>query len=167
MNSQFLLEKLENSEEYKKFMKENEDAYFCSGFFDIDLAEKNSKNKYHFDFFVPSSKKTFSFEIENGIKLVPLERDYEIVLKKVSMKNHFDLDEVKNMILEEMEKKKINNKLQKMIFSLQNKEGKDFLIGTIFLSGLGLLKVDIDINSNQITEFEKKSLFDMMKIVRK
>ena len=167
MNSQFLLEKLEHSEEYKKFVKENKDAYLCSAFFIIDLSEKNPENKYHFDFYIPSSKKTFSFETENGIKLVPLERDYEIVLDKISMKNHFDFDEIKEKILIEMELNKIKNKIQKMIFSLQNKDKKDFLLGTIFLSGLGLLKVNFDIAEKKITDFEKKSLFDMMKIVRK
>ncbi len=166
MNSQFLLEKLYSPDEFKKFIKENPDAYLCSGFFDID-AEKGLDNKYHFDFYVPSSKKTFSFEMENEIKMVPLERDYETILDKVLMKKHFDFDKLKEKILIEMELKKINSRIQKMIFSLQNKEGKDILIGTIFLSGLGLLKVDIDINSNQITEFEKKSLFDMMKIIKK
>lgn len=169
MNSHFLLEKLENSEEFKKFKKENPKAYLCSGFFIIDLAEKNPEDKYHLDFYVPLSKKTFSFELENGIKLVELERNNieEKILDKVSMKKNFDFDKIKERILIEMELKKITNKIQKMIFSLQNKEGKDFLIGTIFLSGLALLKVDIDISNNQITDFEKKSLFDMMKIIKK
>ena len=54
-----------------------------------------------------------------------------------------------------------------MIFSLQNKDGKDFLIGTIFISGLGLLKINVNLEGNIITEFEKKSFFDMMKIIRK
>jgi hypothetical protein len=167
MNSQFLFEKVQNSQEFKKFKKENKDAYLCSGFFVVDFESKDSDNKYHFDFYIPSSKKTFSFELENEIKLVPLERNDEQILDKVLMKSHFDFDKLKEKILIEMELKKITNKIQKMIFSLQNKDGKDFLIGTIFLSGLGLLKVDIDIASNQITDFEKKSLFDMMKIIKK
>lgn len=166
MNSQFLFEKLEDSEEFKQFIKENPGAYLCSGFFIIDM-DKNSENKYHFDFYVPDSKKTFSFELENGIKLMPLERNDEVIMKKVLMKDHFDFDELKEKIMTEMELKKINNKIQKMIFSLQNMDGKDFLLGTIFLSGLGLLRADIDIQENQITDFEKKSLFDMMKIVKK
>jgi hypothetical protein len=65
-----------------------------------------------------------------------------------------------------MELKKITNKIQKLIFSLQNVDKKDVLIGTIFLSGLGLIKVDVDLAENIFTEFEKKSLFDMIKIVK-
>ena len=167
MNSQFLLEKLESSDEYKKFISENKDAYLCSGFFVVDLDEKVPEDKFHFDFYVPSIKKTFSFELENGIKLVELERNSEAVLEKVSMKNNFDLDKLREKILIEMELKKITNKIQKLIFSLQNVDKKDVLIGTIFLSGLGLIKVDVDLAENIFTEFEKKSLFDMMKIMKK
>lgn len=166
MNSQFLIEKLENSEEYKKFVKENPDAYLCSGFFIIDL-EKNPTNKYHLDFYAPSSKKIFSFDLKEGIKLVPLEKNDEKVLDKVLMKKNFDFDKIKKKIMTEMELKKIKNKIQKMIFSLQNKDGKDFLLGTIFISGLGLLKVNIDLFENIITDFEKKSFFDMLNIIRR
>ncbi len=167
MNSQFFIEKLNSSEEFKKFKKENPNAYLCSGFFVIDIESKDSDNKYHFDFYIPSSKKTFSFELENGIRLIPLERNGEQVLEKISMKNHFDFDEIKEMIMKEMEYNKINNKIQKMLFSLQNVKGKELLIGTIFISGLGILKANINLSENKITEFEKKSFFDMMKIIRK
>jgi hypothetical protein len=166
MNSQFLLEKLEHSDEYKKFIEENFDSYLCSGFFDID-ADKNTENKYHLDFYVPSKKKTFSFELEKEVRLVELERNDEKVLDKVPMKNNFDLDRIKEKILIEMEVKKINSKIQKMLFSLQNIEGKDMLLGTVFLSGLGLLKVNFDIANQKITDFEKKSIFDMINIVRR
>lgn len=166
MNSQFLIEKLESSEEYKKFMKENPTAYLCSGFFDIG-ADNDSANKYHFDFYIPGSKKTFSFNLEDGVKLIELERNDEQILDKVLMKDNFDFDKLKEKILIEMELKKVTNKIQKMLFSLQNKDSKDFLIGTIFLSGLGMLKLNFDISENLITEFEKKSIMDMMKIIRK
>jgi len=166
MNSHFLLEKLESSDEYKQFISENKDAYLCSGFFVVDLSEKNPENRFHFDFYVPSTKETFSFELENDMKKVKLERTDDVVLGKVSMKNNFDFDKLKEKILIEMELKKITNKIQKMIFSLQNVYGKDVLIGTIFLSGLGLIKADIDLEENIFTEFEKSSLFDMMKIVK-
>ena len=165
MNSQFLLEKLNSSEEFGKFIKENPKAYLCSGFFAIDL-ENSANSQYHFDYFVSESEKTFSFELETGIKLVPLER-YGQVLKKVFMKNHFDFDEIEKIILREMEMKKIKNKIQKMIFSLQNLEGKDMLLGTIFVSEFGMIKANIDLKEKRITDFEKKSFFDMMNIMRK
>lgn len=166
MNSQFLFEKLEDSDEYKNFIKENPKAYLCSGFFIIDM-DKNPENKYHFDFYVPENKKTFTFELETGIKLVPTERTDEVILEKVSMKDHFDFDELKELTLNEMAANKVTNKIQKMIFSLQNRDGGDVLFGTIFLSGLGLIRMNFDLEKNKVTDFEKKSLFDMMKIVKK
>lgn len=167
MNSKFLIEKLESSEEFKKFRKENPDAYLCSGFFVIDLENKEQDDKYHFDYYVPESKKTFSFEIENGIKLVELERNDEKILEKVSMKEDFDFDRIKEMISAEMELKKINNKIQKMLFSLQNLENEDILLGTIFISGLGLIKTNIDLKEKRVTDFEKKSLFDIIKTIKR
>jgi len=165
MNSQFLLEKLNSSEEFKSFEKENKDAYLCSGFFVIDR-ENETGNQYHFDFFVPESGKSFSFELEQGVKLVPLER-YGQVLEKIEMKNHFDFDWIEKIISAEMEMNKIKNKVQKMIFSLQNINGRDVLLGTIFVSGFGMIKANIDLKEKRVTEFEKKSFFDMLNIMRK
>lgn len=182
MNSQFLLEKLNSSDEFKKFMEENKDAYLCSGFFVIDL-ENNANNQYHFDFFTAKTGKTFSFELENknlqqvlnssgnptgvdGVKLIPLER-HEQRLEKVGMENNFDFDGIEKMISTEMEMQKIRNKIQKMIFSLQNLEGRDVLLGTIFISGFGLIKANIDLKEKRITDFEKKSFWDMLNVMRK
>jgi hypothetical protein len=169
MNSQFLLEKLENSEEYKKFIEENKDSYLCSAFFIIDFETHPPENKFHFDYYIPSSKKTFSFEleVENEIKLTELERFDEKILEKVSTDKHFDFDEIYEKIKKEMEVQKMSNKIQKMIFSLQNFENKEMLFGTILISGLSLIKMTFDISEDKITEFEKKSFFDMMKIMKK
>ena len=166
MNSQFLIEKLESSDDYKKFIEENPKAYLCSGFFDIDV-NNTSENKYHFDFFIPSKKKTFSFELETG-KIAELERNYEEkILDRVLLKKNFDFYKIEEKIAIEMELQRVKNKIQKMIFSLQNFEGKDTLFGTILISGLALIKMTFDISENKIEEFEKKSFFDMMKIVKK
>ena len=167
MNSQFLFEKLEASQEFIDFKKKYSDAYLCSGFFEISLEEKALDNRYHFDFYIPSEKKTFSFELENGVKLVELERNDEKFLQEVQMDVSFDFDELQELILKEMENQKINNKVQKMIFSLQTKDKKEVLYGTIFLSGLSLLRLIISLPEKTISEFEKKSFFDMMKIIKK
>ena len=165
MNSQFLLEKLKASDEFKKFMKENKNAYLCSGFFVIDLENKETGNQYHLDFFVPESKKTFSFELEKGVKLVPLER-YEHALEKIS-DFEFDFDEIEKIISREMEFRRINNKIQKMIFSLQNIKRKSMFLGTIFVSGFGMVKAEIDLKEKRITDFEKKSFWEMLSIMRR
>ncbi len=168
MNIQFYLEKLNSSEEYKKFKEENPDAFFCSAFFVIDKTNSKSQdNRQHFDCYVPSKKKIFSFQLENRIKLVPVEMIDEKILPQILLNYDFDFEEMEKIITEEMGKQKIKNKIQKIFFSLQNLDGKDFLIGTIFISTLGLLKINIDISEKKVTEFIKKSFFDMIKITKK
>ena len=162
MNLQFYFEKVYNSEEFEEFKKENPSAFLCSGFFVLD--KEGNDNKQHFDFFIPEDKKIFSFQIEKGIEKVPIEMVDEKIPSKVSDNVDFDFLEIEKMIESRMFDEKIKNKIQKILFSLQNIEGKNFLVGTVFISGLGLLKVNIDIDEKKITDFEKKSFFDMLKV---
>jgi len=164
MNFQFYLEKLYSSPVFKNFMKENPKAYLCSGFFTIDKEGKD--NQIHVDFYVPDSKKMFSFRLEKAIKKIPV----EIMTKKIPLEIKLDFDfnfeEVEEIIVNEMKNQDIRSKLRKIIFSLQNINGKNFLVCTVFTSLLGLLKVQIDLKKKKIILFEKKSFFDLMKRVK-
>mgnify|MGYP001250691031 CR=1 FL=1 len=175
MNLQFYLEKLSHSEEFKKFMKKNPSAYLCSGFFVFD--KKGSDNKQHFDYCIPNSKEMFSFQLETinlseknleqkGTEVVSLEIMEDKIPKEI-LKYDFDFDDIEKMIQEEMKKQGIKNNIQKILYSLQNYEGKDQLICTIFISMLGIIKIRIDLSNKKVIEFEKKSLFDIIKVTKK
>ena len=168
MNFQFYFEKLVQSKNFKNFIKENKDAFLCSAFFAVD--KKGEDNKQNIDYFVPSLNKMFSFklELDREVELVPVE-DFGENFKpeKIPDNLDFDFNYIEKLIEGEMFEKKINNKIEKLLFSLQAKENKNYLLGTIFISGLGLLRVKIDLDDKKIVEFEKKSFFDMMKIVKK
>ena len=161
MNIQFYMEKLFSSKEFKEFIEKNPDAYLCSGFFVIDKEGKD--NKQHFDYYVPNENKMFSFQLESEVKIVPIELIDKETSKKIP-KPDFDFDNIEKMIREEMKNQNIKNKIQKLMFSLQNFNEKDFLICTVFISMLGILKVNIDLSNEKITEFEKKSFFDVLKV---
>jgi len=165
MNLNFYLEKLHDSEEYQDFMLENPDAYMCSGFFVMDFEKEDHQR--HIDVYAPTLKKVFSFKLENGIERIPIDTFDNKTPKKLSFGYDFDLDEVEKMIKEKMAEEKVKSRIQKILLSLQNLENKDLLTATVFVSGLGMLKVNIDPLSKKITDFDKKSFFDMMKIVRK
>ncbi len=166
MNFQFYLEKLLKSKEFQRFKKENKNAFLCSGFFVID--KKGQENSQNLDYSIPSSKKMFSFKLNGKIELVPIENYGENVeLEKISEKIDFDFDNIEDLILNKMEAEKIKNRVDKLLLSLQTRDKKNYILGTIFISGLGLLRAKIDLNEMKIIEFEKKSLFDMMKIVKK
>lgn len=165
MNLQFYIEKLKHSEEYNKFMKENPDAYLCSGFFIIDKENlKNPDNKAHLDVYAHSKEKMFNFQLDGETKLLPVEMfKGNLIPTKIKANSKLDFEEIENMIYDKMEKQGIKNKLQKIIMILQNKDKKDFWICTVFISGFGLLKVNIDDASGKIILFEKKSFFDMLR----
>lgn len=166
MNFQFYMEKLHHSEEFQKFIKENPDAYFCSAFFTKD--EEGKDNKIHVDYFIKEKlDRIFSFEIENDCKKVEVETYDHKIPEKVEGDVDFDFDEVEKLIRGRIEEEKIKEKFERMMFSLQKLDGKDFLVGTVFVSMLGMLKINIDISDMKITFFEKKSLFDMVKIIKK
>jgi hypothetical protein len=169
MNFQFYLEKLFASQEFENFKKEHPEAFLCSGFFSIDKQGKD--NKQHLDYFIPSLKKYFSFKLDqNPIELMLVEEIAEEDLgtpERISDNYNFHFDEVEKLISERMEQEKIKNEIHKIIFSLQNKGKKDFLIGTVFLSGLGIIKVLVNLQDKSLDEFEKKSFFEMVKVIKK
>ena len=66
-----------------------------------------------------------------------------------------------------MQHENISKKIEKIIWSLQNRNGKNYLIGTIFISGLGMIKVSFDLDEKELREFEKKSFFDFIKVLKK
>ena len=86
MNFQFYVEKLFASGDFQEFMKENKDAYPCSGFFMVDRENmKNPGNQAHFDFYVPSINRMFSFKMEEGVQKVSVElSDPDYAINKAS-----------------------------------------------------------------------------------
>jgi hypothetical protein len=164
MKFQFYYEKLTNLDEYQKFLKENPQAYFCSAFFVLDKKEKN--NKVHFDFYIPEGPKMYSFKLDNKPEFANIENFDPRIPEKLQMNFEFDLIEIEELIKKEMEKRKIKGEIQKLLFSLQRLKEKNYLLATVFISNMALLKVTIKLPENKITEFEKKSLFDMIRLIK-
>lgn len=165
MNLQFYHEKISESDEFQKFMNENKNAYMCSGFFVIDKEGKDSKQ--HFDYFIPEDKRAFSFQSANeGVKIVQLESFGEKTPEEIQMLE-VDFDETEQIILEEMKNNKLNNKIQKILISLQRLDGKETLLCTVFITMMGIVRLNIDLQTKKAEGFEKKSFFDILQVVKK
>jgi hypothetical protein len=108
--------------------------------------------------------KMVSFKLENNCELEALEFIDEKPLKKLDLSIDFDFKEIEKMIEARKEKEKIKSEIQKYLFSLQNSETGHILVGTIFISMLGMLHVKVDLDKKEVVELEKKSFFDIMKI---
>lgn len=167
MNFQFYKEKLMDSEEYKKFVKDNPKAFPCSGFFILDREKDGATNQVCFDFWLPSEEKMFSFRVDKKLELTPVGNFDKRGFEEISLDYDFELEDFEKLILEKIEKEKINGKIHKLLFSLQRLDGKDFFVVTIFLNNLALIKTNIDVEKREITSFEKKSFLDMLKIIKK
>ena len=79
----------------------------------------------------------------------------------------FDFEKIKKLIDEKMVEEKINSKIQKILLSLQKSVGKTALIGTIFISGLGIIKIVIDLEKMELVEFKKRSFLDIVNVFKK
>lgn len=168
MHFQFYLEKLLASKEFNDFRSENKDAFSCSAFFVVDREKsKVPQDKQHFDYFVPSESKMYSFSLEDGVKKLPVEMYGHAAPEKISLDYDFDFDDVERIIKERMATEKTKGNITRILYSMQHLDGKDYLVGTLFLSMLGMLKVHYDIEAKEIVLFEKKSLMDMIQITRK
>jgi hypothetical protein len=165
MDLKFYLEKLHSSKEFKEFIQNNKKAYLCSGFFLLDL-EKDT-NEIHFDYFVPKEDKIFSFKINSEIKKVPIENLNKKIPKELLLNCNLNFKEIVKILSKKIEIEKIKSKMQRILLSLQNDGKKNFLIGTIFISKLGIIKMGFDIYNKKLLYFEKKNFFDMFKILKK
>jgi len=173
MNFQFYLEKLHNSDAFKEFISKNSEAYFCSGFFSLDVSDGRD-NQRHIDYYIPLTKKIISFKLdsEDGVKDISQEARFDVegdftVPEKLNENIDFDLNEIQKLIEEEIVKQKLETKIGKILVSLQRLEEKNLLVCTVFVSRFGLLKVNLGLESEngglEITQFGKKSLFDLVR----
>jgi len=168
MDFQFYLEKLKSSGIFKEFMKKNPKSYLCSGFFTSD--KKGSDNQQHLDYFDPESKKMFSFKLDqNPIGLLPVE-NFVLTKKnppiKLSEDLNFKFEEIEKSLQERMQREKISKKIEKILLSVQRTREGDFLIGTIFISNLGMIKISYDLQKKEFIIFQKKSFFDLIRRVK-
>ena len=167
MNFQFYLERLYNAKDFQKFLKENKKAYPCSAFFVINKENPNEKNQQHFDYYIPSTNKMFSFKLEEDCQRTPIEVRDQKTPEKISMNYDFDFNEIEEIIKNKMQEEKVTEKIQKILLSLQHLKEKDYFIGTVFISSMGIISLHIDIEEKKIILFEKRSLLDMIKIIKK
>ena len=166
MNFQFYLEKLKDSEPFKHFILENSDAFLCSAFFVID--KKNGNSQQHMDYYLPSSKELVSFCVsdscqKNPAGMIDKERKFEVIPENLDI----EFEDVEKLVFDEMAKKEIKKEVEKVLLSLQSKEGKTFILATIFISTLGMISATINLEKMELENFEKKSFFDLMNVFKK
>jgi hypothetical protein len=161
MKIQPYIEKLNSSPEYKKFMKENSDAFLVAGFFVIDLETK--QNIHQIDFYIPSKKKFAAFTLDGGIQVQIMDTMNKKAPEKLDMNTNVDLDALEGILEDEMKNRNITSSVKKIIAVLQSINGKKVWNINSVLSGMEILKAHVEDDSQTVLKMEKQSLMDIMK----
>ncbi len=165
MKLQFYGEKLESSDIFKEFKKENPKSYLCSAFIVVDKEGKD--NKIHLDYFIPETREMVSFHLNEEVSKVPLETYDDKTPEKISLEDSLSFKEIEEIIENKMKAENLSNKIQKIILSLQKLNDEDILAGTVFITMLGMIKIKIDAKNKNVIDFEKKSLMDIMNVLKR
>ena len=166
MNPQDYIKKIEKTQEYRDFAKQNPDAYLCSMFLVRDF--EGEHNETQIDFYSPKTKKITVFKVNGKVEKVPEEKkpidikQKKFVPKELIGKIGIDIDAVSDIILDEMHNRGMTDQIKKLLIVLQTLEGKTVWNCTCFLSGLNLLQTHVEDESKSVLFMEKKSFMDMI-----
>lgn len=171
MKTQHYLEKLEKSEDFKKFIKSDPKAYLCSIFFVRDFEENH--NETQIDFYSPKTKKITSFKVDGKVEKSPLDKKAETLLHKIFVPTKIEpdikleIDKIKPIIMDDMHNRGLTDTINKVLVILQNIDDRNIWNCTCFLKGMGLLQAHVEDSSASVLFMDKKSFFDMIKFVGK
>ena len=162
MKIQPYIDKLNNSNEYKKFIEKNPNAYFSAGFFVIDFEE--NKNIHQIDYFIPDTKKMMTFVLDSDkVETKESEASNDKTPDKITEKINIDLDTLKRIVEDEMKNNTVTKKIQKIIAVLYKLDGKVIWNLNCITTDMGMMKVHIEDKSHDILRFDKINLFDAVK----
>jgi hypothetical protein len=165
MNFQFLLEKLEASDEFKHFIEDNPKAYLYAGFFVLDFIKGN--NEYQVDFFVPENEKIATFYLKEKIELRISDEPLKEKPLEISKEFNVDFEGLIKLLDDIMIENEIKENIEKAIVVLQkNKEGKEILTINITTPSLAIITIRLDASTYELIDFKKSSLFDFVKRIK-
>lgn len=157
------VEKLNTSPEYKKFVEKYKDAYLAAGFFIIDFEQGN--NIHQIDYYIPSEKKIGAFTLDKDVVLQMMEVLNEAKPEKLDIKTKIDLEALKGIVQDEMRNRGITEEIKKMIAIIQNIKGKKTWTVSCILSGMEILKANIEDKSETVLRMERTSITDIIRKV--
>lgn len=154
-----LFERLENSEEFKKFKQEYPDAYFCTAFFILGKAEEEKQQLNY----TISDSEVMSFDISkekiSPVKLKTIKNELLEEIKKEDIR--ITPEEAKSNV-EKHAKKKFN----KSIIVLQRINGKTVWNVTC-IEGFSITRFHVSANDGKIQDLKSFNIQDMMKSEKK
>ena len=162
MKIQPYVQKLEASEIYKKFRKDNSESFLVAGFFILDY--ESGVNMHQIDYYVPSKKQVAAFNLDGEVEVRLLDMmSKEKVPEKLDLKTKVDLDAIKGILEDEMKNRNITESIKKCVAVIQVVDGKKLWVLNCVLSGMEILKAHVDDNSRTVLKMERASMLDYIK----
>lgn len=153
--------RLHASPVFKEFQQKYSDAFLVAGFFVLDF--ETGKHLHQIDYYVPSKKKFAAFTLDNKIVLQLMNTMDKKRPQALDMQTNIDLDALQGIIQDEMKNRSITQSIKKLIAVVQTVEGKKVWNVNCVLSGMDLLKVHVEDDSETILKMERSSLLDYIK----
>lgn len=168
MKASHFVKKVRESEPFKSFIKEDPKAYLCSVFFVRDFTDNH--NETQVDFYSPKKKVIVSFKVDKKVERIadkkPETMKHEkFIPKLLNEAIKMDIDAIKPTLLDEMHNRGMTYEIEKVLAFLSLADDRVFWNCTGFLKGLGLVLAHIEDSSESVLYMEKKSLFDMLKVI--
>ena len=164
MNFKETLEKIENSEEYKKFKKDYPDAEICVGFFILDFLSNDNKNSIDYKY----KDKIFTFNIiEDEVKMYEdelMDLPNTPKLETIIPETKIEVDELKTITQEKAHEEGISAKFNKIIavlqtyYDLETKQKSQIWNLTCMLDQLIILHILVDSSTGNIIKFQSFSI---------
>lgn len=159
------VEKLNNSSEFKQFIKKNNDAFMMAGFFILDY--EFGKNMHQIDYYIPSKKKVAAFTLDKGVVMQLLDTmiHNHKAPEALDAKTQIDLEALQGIIQDEMKNRNMTEDIKKMIAILQTIEGKKIWNINCVLSGMEILRAHVEDESKSVLKMEKASIMQYIQKV--
>ncbi len=162
MKFQHYQKRVEESNEFKSFIKKHPKAYLCAGFFVLDFEQAN--HAHQIDYSLPNGK-IATFILDDGIKMKISEQAVKKELPKIQAVPKTDIDALQGIVEDEMKNKIVTEKIRKMIAILHIVDNKLIWNLQCILDGLGILQVHVDDANQSVLKFEKHSIMELVKMI--
>jgi hypothetical protein len=155
-----LVDELKKQECYTKFIKDNKDAFLCAGFFVIN--PEGGDDKFQLDFYLPKKKQIAISEYP--FKEIRIQKDkMESIMPIDEELIQVDLSDI-GEIVEEAKAANNNEQTTTKIIAVL----KDGIWNLTCMSNtLDLIRIKVSASNEQILQFEKVGLMEMVRVERK
>ena len=161
MNFNQLLKKLESSQTFLQFKKQNPDSELVAGFFILNF--KDNQYTHSLDYKLNNQITTFTLQDDEfQLKQEPI-LDKSKKLEPINPDVKTELSDIKQLIENKLQKENQETQIEKVIAVLQANSGDIIWNLTIMCSGFKIFLAHINAETSKITKFETKTLFDFVR----